>query len=116
MDFDGAFSHHQEDNSKKSKYYSKHYSHHEELPPRQQPIVPPQPTTLGVVTDKVFFDVTIDDKPAGRVVFGLFGDDLPRTVDNFMTIAEGTAGVGKLGEEMDYWQTTFHRVIPGFMA
>ena len=33
-----------------------------------------------------------------------------------MTIAEGTAGVGKLGEEMDYWNSKFHRIIPGFMA
>ena len=74
------------------------------------------PHTIGVVTDKVFFDITIDDKPMGRIVFGLFGDDLPRTVDNFTTIAEGTSGVGKLGEDMDYWQTTFHRIIPGFMA
>ena len=72
--------------------------------------------TLGYVTDKVFFDVSIEDKPVGRIVFGLFGDDLPRTVDNFTTIAQGTSGVGKLGEEMTYKDTTFHRIIPGFMA
>ena len=72
--------------------------------------------TIGVVTDKVFFDVHIDEKPVGRIVFGLFGNDLPRTVDNFTTIADGKAGVGKLGAEMDYAGTTFHRVIPGFMA
>jgi len=72
--------------------------------------------TLGFVTDKVFFDISIEDKPVGRVIFGLFGDDLPRTVDNFTTIADGTAGVGKLGEDMNYAQTHFHRVIPGFMA
>ena len=70
---------------------------------------------IAVITDRVFFDITINDVPKGRITIGLFGDEVPRTVDNFMTIAQGTAGVGKLGEEMDYWGTNFHRIIPTFM-
>ena len=41
---------------------------------------------------------------------------MPRTVDNFVSIAEGTGRIGKLGEEVDYKDTTFHRIIPHFMA
>ena len=72
--------------------------------------------TLDRVTDKVFFDIEIDQKPVGRIVFGLFGDVVPWTVENFRSIAEGNLGVGKLGEEMTYSGTNFHRIIPGFMA
>lgn len=61
------------------------------------------------VTDKVYFDVMIDDHPAGRIVLGLFGDVAPKTVKNFLTIA--TTGVnGKT-----YAGTLFHRVIKKFM-
>ena len=45
--------------------------------------------TLATVTDKVYFDVTIDDEDAGRIVFGLFGDVVPLTVANFVALAEG---------------------------
>ncbi|KAH1229436.1 Peptidyl-prolyl cis-trans isomerase, chloroplastic [Glycine max] len=31
------------------------------------------------VTNKCFFDVEIGGEPAGRVVFGLFGEDVPKT-------------------------------------
>lgn len=30
---------------------------------------------------KVFFDIDIADKPAGRITFELFADDVPKTVD-----------------------------------
>jgi hypothetical protein len=33
----------------------------------------------------VFFDITIGDKPVGRVVFSLYSDVVPRTADNFRT-------------------------------
>ena len=35
------------------------------------------------VTSKVFFDLSIDGQPAGRVTFGLYGDTVPRTAENF---------------------------------
>lgn len=56
----------------------------------------------ATVTRRAFFDVSVDGAETGRVVLGLFGDDVPRTVDNFL----GT----------DYKNTPFHRVIPGFMV
>ncbi|KAB0797414.1 hypothetical protein PPYR_08408 [Photinus pyralis] len=61
------------------------------------------------VTDQVFFDVTVDDAPLGRLVFGLFGEIVPKTTRNFITIA--TEGInGKT-----YAGTTFHRIIKRFM-
>ena len=71
---------------------------------------------LDIVTDKVYFDVEIDKQAAGRIVFGLFGDVVPYTTENFIALAEGDHGVGKLGEPMKYEGTWFHRIIPHFMA
>lgn len=61
------------------------------------------------VTDKVYFDIMIDNNPVGRIVIGLFGDIAPRTVKNFITLA--TTGVS--GKK--YAGTKFHRVIKKFM-
>ena len=46
-------------------------------------------TSEPKVTDNVFFDMSIGDEPAGRVVIGLFGEVCPKTVLNFTTLASG---------------------------
>ncbi|KAG5353273.1 cyclophilin peptidyl-prolyl cis-trans isomerase Cyp2 [Termitomyces sp. Mn162] len=56
----------------------------------------------------VFFDITIDEQPAGRIVFKLFDDVVPRTAKNFRELATGQHGFG-------YQGSSFHRVIPSFM-
>ena len=61
------------------------------------------------VTDEVYFDISIGGDKAGRIVIGLFGDIVPKTVKNFMTIAsEGIDG-------KTYTNSKFHRVINRFM-
>ena len=72
--------------------------------------------TLDTVTEKVFFDITVDDEPLGRITFGMFGNTVPKTVKNFSTLADGTAGVGNAGKELHFKGSIFHRIIPGFMA
>ncbi|MGW1142951.1 peptidylprolyl isomerase [Streptomyces zhihengii] len=56
----------------------------------------------------VFFDITINDQPAGRIVFTLFDDVVPNTARNFRELATGQNGYG-------YEGSSFHRVIPDFM-
>jgi len=74
--------------------------------------VPPD-TTL---TQKCYFDIEIGGEDAGRVVFGLYGNVVPRTAENFASLCSGSKGVGKSGKPLHYKGSSFHRIIPGFMC
>ena len=68
------------------------------------------------ITEEAFFDISIDGQPAGRVTFGLFGSEAPKTVANFMALCTGEKGTSSAsGKALHYKGTPFHRVIPGFM-
>ena len=52
------------------------------------------PINLSMVTKRVYFDVEIDDQPTGRIIFGLYGDLVPKTVENFRSLCIGDKGIG----------------------
>ncbi|KAF8909684.1 cyclophilin-like domain-containing protein [Gymnopilus junonius] len=63
-----------------------------------------------------FFDITIGDKPAGRVIFSLYKDLVPKTAENFRALCTGEKGTGQSGKPLHYKGSGFHRVIKGFMC
>nr|ACP43236.1 cyclophilin 1 [Heterobasidion annosum] len=57
---------------------------------------------------QVYFDISINDAPAGRITFKLYDDVVPKTAKNFRELATGQHGFG-------YQGSSFHRIIPNFM-
>lgn len=58
---------------------------------------------------RVFFDIELNGKSAGRIVFELRQDIVPKTAENFRRLAIGEPDVG------GYEGSKFHRVIKDFM-
>ncbi|KAH0785168.1 peptidylprolyl isomerase [Histomonas meleagridis] len=68
-----------------------------------------------IIRPKTFFDIKIDDKDIGRIVFELFADWVPKTTENFRAICTGEKGEGKSKKPLHYKGSKFHRIIPQFM-
>jgi hypothetical protein len=73
-----------------------------------------QPTSpQAEITRRAYFDVSIGGRPAGRIVLGLYGNVVPKTVENFSQLCLGGTHIGRL--HLHYQGSTFHRIIPNFM-
>ncbi|PVZ97473.1 hypothetical protein BB558_003026 [Smittium angustum] len=69
-----------------------------------------------MVNPRVFFDVSIGNDKSGRIVFELFKDVVPKTVENFRVLCSGEFNQS-LPEysNFNYKNTRIHRVIKGFV-
>lgn len=76
---------------------------------------PPQPDAVKTERPRVFFDVSIDGKPSGRIEFELYRDVVPKTAENFRALCTGEKGMGTKQKPLHFKDSIFHRVIPGFM-
>lgn len=69
------------------------------------------------VTDHVYFDMEIGGEKVGRLVFGLFGNTVEKTAENFRKLCtHETEGFDGRDGGYGYTDSIFHRIIPGFMA
>ena len=79
-----------------------------------EPVVAAVPKDAKI-TSQVFFDIAIGDESAGRILMGLYGEDVPKTAENFRCLCTGEKGMGKKGKPLHYKSSIFHRIIPRFM-
>lgn len=71
---------------------------------------------LTRVTSKCYMDVTINGEATGRLVFGLYGQGLPRTTANFYSLCAGEKKLGSFGSTLHYKGCIFSRIVPGHIA
>ena len=67
------------------------------------------------ITNTVYFDISINGTPEGKIIIGLFGGVVPKTAENFRALCTGEKGTSPSGAKLNFAGSHFHRIIPGFM-
>ncbi|KAJ3175192.1 hypothetical protein HDU87_006427 [Geranomyces variabilis] len=72
--------------------------------------------TAKQINPRVFFDLAIAGRPAGRIVFELFASAVPKTAENFRALCTGERGRSIVsGASLHYKGSAFHRIVADFM-
>ena len=61
----------------------------------------------------VTFSIGVDGQDAGEIKLNMFGNEVPKTVENFVTLCEGKVMDNDV--QLTYEGSKFHRIIPNFM-
>ncbi|KAI8922251.1 cyclophilin-like domain-containing protein [Powellomyces hirtus] len=65
---------------------------------------------------RCFFDIEIAGRKAGRLIFELFANEVPKTVENFRALCTGERGRSATsGATLHYKGSPIHRIVEGFM-
>lgn len=64
---------------------------------------------MATVTSQVFFDIAVDDAPFGMIIVALYGNDVPKTAENFRALC-----TGERGGRLTYKGSAFFSVVTGF--
>ena len=64
----------------------------------------------------VFLDIDVGARPVGRIEIALSSNVAPRTCENFRALCTGERASARTREPLHFKESSFHRVIPGFMA
>lgn len=59
-------------------------------------------------TKQVFLDISIDGEPVGRIIIGLYGDEVSAGVNRFSKITSGAAGIS-------YRRKEFVKIMPNYI-
>jgi peptidylprolyl isomerase len=66
---------------------------------------------------KVYMDISIGGKPAGRILMRLLNDDVPLAAENFRCLCTGEKGIGpKSTKPLHFKGSKFHRIIKNFVV
>ncbi|CAN6819018.1 unnamed protein product [Brassica oleracea] len=68
------------------------------------------------VTHRVFLDIDIEGQRLGRIVIGLYGNFVPKTVGMSLSSSSGYEGKASSGKPLHYKGTQFHRIVSGFVV
>ncbi|KZP27394.1 hypothetical protein FIBSPDRAFT_818564, partial [Athelia psychrophila] len=69
-----------------------------------------------MVRPRVFLDFSVDSDQIGRVIFELYNDTAPKTVENFRALCTGEKGVSPVSARPLYYKNSIiHRSIANFM-
>eukprot|EP01063_Lacrimia_lanifica_P009291 TRINITY_DN16292_c0_g1_i1.p1 TRINITY_DN16292_c0_g1~~TRINITY_DN16292_c0_g1_i1.p1 ORF type:complete len:218 (+),score=49.57 TRINITY_DN16292_c0_g1_i1:997-1650(+) len=70
---------------------------------------------VNPINPKVWMDIQVGGKYAGRVFMELFADTVPKTAENVRALFTGEKGGGLSGKPLHYKECCFHRIIPTFV-